>query len=464
MNASPKNVLFLTIILAFFSCSGPEEKDTSTCYSSMADTLERSLFKDIVDNWYPRIIDEQYGGYLTSFSHDWTQLPDQDKHLVYQARHIWTLSLLYKNYPERSEYLEYAEHGFKFLTEKLWDAESGGYYIAVDREGVAIPDYIHEKRIYGQAFAIYALAELYSVTKNPEVLEWAKKSFYWIEEKPHDAEYGGYFEFVYRDGTPVRRADNYKTKLRDRRVFGFKDYNSSIHLLEALTTLYTVWPDALVKERLEEMFHVIRDIMVTDPGHLLLYFMEDWTPVTDEVLDEIAGEDLWFSDHITFGHDIETSFLLYEAAEALHNHDDRTTKVIKQLTDHTLLNGFDKNNGGVFDKGKYNDQGSMVIIDDGKAWWGEVEGLNSMLLLHSLYPDDEMDYYGYFLKQWDHINTDLIDHEHGGWFNASLDTHPDRKTAPKAHAWKTTYHNARGMVNCINILRKLAELNDNCPE
>jgi mannobiose 2-epimerase len=346
----------------------------------------------------------------------------------------------------------------------MWDAESGGYYVAVDQEGVAIPTYIHEKRIYGQAFAIYALAEMYSVTEDPEVLEWAKKSFYWIEEKPHDATYGGYFEFVHRDGTPVLRTEDFHTELTDRRVFGFKDYNSSIHLLEALTTLYTVWPDELVKERLEEMFHVIRDIMVVDPGHLLLYFLPDWTPVIGETLNEIAGEEKWFSDHITFGHDIETSFLIYEAAEALHNHDERTIKVIKQLTDHTLLNGFDTENGGIFDKGEYDEQGEMHIIDDKKAWWGEVEGLNSMLLLHSLYPDDEMDYYSYFLKQWDHINADLIDHEHGGWYSGSLDTNPGIKMAAKAHAWKTTYHNSRGMVNCINILRELAEVNDNCSE
>ena len=72
----------------------------------MEDTLEVSLFKDIVNVCYPRIIDKKYGGYITNFSYDWTQQPDQDKYLVYQARHIWTLSLLYKNYPDRKEFLD----------------------------------------------------------------------------------------------------------------------------------------------------------------------------------------------------------------------------------------------------------------------------------------------------------------------------------------------------------------------
>jgi mannobiose 2-epimerase len=444
-----------TFFSLVFSCTEVKEKDSVSPYLSMADILEKSLYNDIIDLWYPRIIDLEHGGYLTNYSYNWEQLPNQDKYLVYQARHIWTLSMLYKNYPDKREFLDYAGHGFKFLISKMWDEEEGGYYLAVDQNGIPLEKNIHEKRIYGQAFAIYGLAEYYSVSKETTALEWAKKSFNWIEENAHDPVNGGYFEFLHRDGSPVLGSDNYQTELNDRVVIGLKDYNSSIHILEALTSLYHVWPNELVKERLEEMFHVVRDIMVTDPGYLLLYFTADWTPVTGNTLDEIAGEELWFASHVTFGHDIETSYLLFEAAEALGNHDDRTIKVIKQLTDHTLMKGWDEQNGGIFDKGKYMKPDSMVIIDDKKAWWGEIEAFNSMLLLHSLYPDDKMDYYGYFLKQWDFLNTYQIDHEYGGWYNGSLDTNPKSKKANKAHPWKTTYHNSRGMVNCINILRDL---------
>ena len=449
----------ITFFSLAFSCSVVKEKTEVSPYLSMADTLEKSLYNDIIDLWYPRIIDLEHGGYLTNFSYNWEQLPNQHKYLVYQARHIWTLSMLYKNYPDQREFIDYASHGFKFLTGKMWDEEEGGYYLAVDRSGIALEENIHEKRIYGQAFAMYGLAEYYSASKEPAALEWAKKSFQWIEENAHDPVNGGYFEFLHRDGSPVLSSDEYQTGLNDRIVVGLKDYNSSIHILEALTSLYHVWPDELVRERLDEMFHVVRDIMVTDPGYLLLYFTADWTPVTGSTLDEIAGENLWFSSHVTFGHDIETSYLLYEAAEALGNHEERTTKVIKQLTDHTLQKGWDEENGGIYDKGKYFKTDSMVIIDEKKAWWGEIEAFNSMLLLHSLYPDDEMDYYGYFLKQWEFLKNYQIDHEYGGWYNGALDTNPKSKTANKAHPWKTTYHNSRGMMNCINILRKLGNAN-----
>ena len=71
------------------------------------------------------------------------------------------------------------------------------------------------------------------------------------------------------------------------------------------------------------------------------------------------------------------------------------------------------------------------------------------------YPDDKMDYYAYFLKQWDYINTYLIDHTYGGWYTRGLDTEPGNRTFNKAYPWKTTYHTTRGMMNCINNLRQL---------
>ena len=455
MKKSIQSLVFFSALILLFSCSETRTEKKTNTYSIMADTLEKSLFKDIVDIWYPRIIDREHGGFITNFSYDWTQQPEQDKYLVYQARHIWTLSLLYKNYPDRVDFLEYAAHGFAFLIDKMWDADYGGYYLAVDEAGTPLTAHIHEKRIYGEAFAIYALSEYYYVAKNEEVLEWAKKSFNWIEENSHDAVNGGYFEFLHRDGSPVLKTDEYHTILNDSVVVGLKDYNSSIHILEALTSLYRVWPDSLVRERLDEMFHIVRDIMVTEPGHLLLYFEPDWQVVKDETLAEMAGVQSWYAGHITFGHDIETSYLLYEAAEALHNHEEETTRIIKLLTDHTLNRGWDRQNGGIYDAGIYINPDSLIIIDDKKAWWGEIEALNSMLLLHTLYPDDKMDYYAYFLKQWDYINTYLIDHTHGGWYTRGLDTDPDNRTFNKAYPWKTTYHNTRGMINCINNLRRL---------
>ncbi len=453
----PLLALLIPAVLA--SCEKPVKEVPRYDYLPMAATLEKSLFNDIMDHWYPLILDSAAGGYLSGFTHTWEMTDAQTKSIVYEARHVWTTSYVYKNYPERAEYLEYADHGFQFMKDHLWDSQHGGYFIDVSRQGEPLPSTMDEKRIYGNAFAIYALAQYYEVSQKEEVLEWAKKSFQWIEEHAHDPVNGGYFEFLMRDGTPILEDDAIAVQQRDRLTKGYKDFNSSIHILEALTTLYLVWPDELVKERLEEMFLIIRDVMVAEPGYLKLYFHPDWTPVLSEELDEKAGENLWFTDHVTFGHDIETAFLLYEAAEALDSYDEKTQKICKKLVDHTIIKGWDNEYGGFFEKGKYIDGDSLTIIDHHKSWWTEVEGFNSLLLMHALYPEDDMDYYGYFLDQWEYLHTYMIDHEYGGWYNSGLDTNPKSRTAAKAHNWKTTYHNGRGMINCVNRLRALASGN-----
>ena len=448
-------ITLLYFSFSLFSCHPVEKIADESSYGIMADTLEKSLQDDIIRVWYPRIMDSTYGGYLTNFSYDWKQLSHQEKSIVYTARHVWTTSMLYKQYPDRMEFLDYAAQGFAFMKDHLWDETYGGYFVVVGQDGSQIDSLGNEKRIYGQAFAIYGLAEYYEASRNEEVLDWAKKSFQWIEEKAHDPVNGGYYENLLRQGAPLLSEDTFKVPLNERLMQGYKDFNSSIHILEALTTLYHVWPDELVRKRLEEMFHVVRDIMVTKPGYLQLYFEPDWTHVTGAMQEGDNQRNTWFYDHVTFGHDIETAYLLYEAAEALEMYDDETASICQMLVDHTIRKGWDDEHGGFFERGLYVTPDSLTIIDDHKSWWSQVEALNSLLLMHELHPDAEIDYYTYFLRQWQYIDRYLIDHTYGGWYSGGLDTNPGIKTAPKAHNWKTAYHNGRGMVNCVNRLRSL---------
>lgn len=446
----------ILLSLCLQNCTAPTEKTSEINYSAMADTLEISLFNEMIDVWYPMVIDSADGGYFSNYSYDWKRLPDQSKSAVYTGRHVWTTANIAENYPDKPQFRDYSLHGLPFLKDHMWDQEMGGYYTTVARNGDPIEGIMDEKRIYSQAFAIYGLAELYQVTGDEDALDQAKKSFHWIEDHAHDKQYGGYFEFLKRNGDPMPELESGVNARGERSVQGYKDYNSSIHVLEALTTLYKAWPDDLVRQRLNEMFHVVRDTMVTDPGFLKLYFHADWRPVSEENLNKNQSNDTWYMDHVTFGHDIETAFLIMEASEALGAEHETTLEIAKELVDHTLKRGWDTENGGIFDAGKYITPDSMVIINNHKAWWSEIEALNSLLMMHDYFPDDPHNYYVYFMKQWHYIDTYLIDHEHGGWYSDGLDTDPDNKDGRKAHNWKACYHNSRGMVNCINRLRKLA--------
>jgi len=445
-------VLFL-MAEVLFSCGGAstgEQKEDQDLPAPMelADQLEKSLFKYILDPWYPRVIDSVNGGYHSNFTHDWVFAEgSQERALVQQARHLWSTSLVYEKYPKKEEYLDYAHRGFYFLQNFVWDEGFGGFQTYVSPEGYRVMRTLDDKRIYGQAFAIYGLSQYYRISKNPEALELVKKAFYWMEEKAHDPEYGGYFEFLHRDGSPVIREESPEL------TAGFKDFNSSIHLMEAFTELYLIWPDSLVRERLEEMFFLIRDTFVHPDGYLRLYFEADWTHVTGEEIDTEQVFNSWFFEHYTYGHDVETAFLLLETAHVLGwEGDERTHLIAKQLVDHSLASGWDSKNGGFYDAGAEGEDG-IRIVNDHKSWWGLVEGMNALLLMHTLYPDDALDYYGLFLKSWDHIDKHLIDKDYGGWYNAATDTYPETVEQPKSHIWKTTYHNARGLLNCIKMLR-----------
>jgi mannobiose 2-epimerase len=334
----------------------------------------------------------------------------------------------------------------------MWDQEYGGFHNLVTRQGEVKSKL---KEAYGNSFAIYGLAAYYAASGDTAALELAKKGFRWLEEHSHDPIHKGYFQHLERDGTPVKRPASEPGTSE----IGYKDQNSSIHLLESFTELYSVWKDSLLKERLNEMLLLIRDTMVDKKGYLRLFFFPDWKPVSNrdssrQVIMERKG-----IDHVSFGHDVETAFLMMEASEVLGlEHDARTWEVGKKMVDHSLKNGWDSKAGGFYDEGYYfkNNPSKLVIIRKTKNWWAQAEGLNTLLIFAELYPDDKMRYLDKFKKLWRYVNTYLVDHEHGDWYEYGLDNSPKSKTSLKAHIWKGTYHSFRALSNCIRRIENLS--------
>jgi mannobiose 2-epimerase len=262
--------LILLLLPALIGCNRGRQQQTASDPLSeekteLAVELEKSLFQYILEPWYPRDIDSVNGGYISGFERDWKRSRGgQVKALVQQARHVWTTSFVLENYPDKQEYADYAGHGFRFLRDKMWDKASGGFHAYCSEDGTPVPESLNDKRVYGQAFAVYALSQFYLVSRNEEALELVKEQFQWMERGPHDPVYGGYFEFLNREGEPAYLDPQVGSAPRSP-MSATKDYNSSIHLMEALTQLYRVWPDSLVRARLEEMFILVRDTFVHWP-------------------------------------------------------------------------------------------------------------------------------------------------------------------------------------------------------
>ncbi|HZF63326.1 MAG TPA: AGE family epimerase/isomerase [Chitinophagaceae bacterium] len=420
----------------------------------LASEIEYSMKKELLDPWYPQSVDQQYGGFLSTYSFDFKPTGAQDKMIVTQARHVWSNSKAALLYPDIQHYKTGAAHGFRFLRDKMWDHEHRGFYTLVSRDGTVKGE--PSKTAYGNAFGIYALAAYYAMSKDTGALSLAKIAFLWLEKNSHDPVYKGYFQHLSRNGEPQKRSESTPSTSD----LGYKDQNSSIHLLEAFTELYMEWPDSLLRERLQEMLLLIRDTITTEKGYLTLFLTHDWKPVSFRGSSKAVILKHRNLDHVSFGHDIETAYLMLEASHVLGLKEDTTTlRIAKKMVDHALSNGWDNKNAGLFDEGYYfSKQPKATIIKNSKNWWAQAEALNTLLLMSRRFPNDTMQYFKKFKHLWQYAKTYLIDHKYGDWYVAGLDTSPQSKTAFKGHLWKATYHQFRALANCWQQLNQQQKL------
>lgn len=450
-----RNLVILFYSLLYLLCQSQNNyNDPENDSQHLIRVFRSSLANEILNVWYPASIDSVNGGFLADFTYCWKPTGPQDKMIVTQARHIWTASKAF-DFTRDTFYLDIAKHGFQYLKEKMWDQDFGGFHTLLTSHGEVKQDYtLDNKTAYGNAFAIYALAGYYKVSGDSSALYLAIKTLTWLETHSFDPVHKGYYDKMQRDGNLYFNSNSDLTGIQLKRK-QWKDYNSSIHLLEAFTELYTIWPDSILRERTLELLKLVRDTFIDERGFLKMYFESDWTPISYIDSARKVLEANYYYDHISFGHDVETAFLMLEASHTLKIPDDSVTLLkAKKLVDHALKYGWDTKKGGFYDIGYYFDDTSPpAIVSNKKVWWSQAEGLNSLLLMATLFPS-EIQYYESFLLQWNYINTYLIDHSYGGWYFEGIDNSPHKKKEPKATIWKINYHNTRALMNCIRLLEE----------
>jgi mannobiose 2-epimerase len=407
-------------------------------YRRLAEEVETHWRGKVLPAWFPHCIDRKHGGFAPHFNEDWSAGAENDKTLVFQSRMTWVCAQVAMRYPElRAEYAGYARHGMDFLAGPLWDEQQGGFFWGLDETGKITDRYGGEKHVYGIAFGIYASAAVYEATKETRALELAKRAFTWLDRHAHDEVNGGYYEALTREGRPILASAGRRTSDFLGAAYGYKSMNSHIHLLEAITALSRVWPDPLVQTRLRELFLIVRDKIAVEPGCLNLFFTPDWRAVPD---------------YDSFGHDVETAYLLLEAADALKEADDpKTLTVARSLVDHALQWGWDERLGGFYDKGA----AFAPAHAREKVWWTQAEGLNALLLMHEHFGGQTRRYFDAFLKQWDFIANYQIDHRYGEWYNTVSAEGTPTPGQAKGTVWKAAYHNGRALMNVSETLRRL---------
>jgi mannobiose 2-epimerase len=406
------------------------------------ETFEHALKRDL-SAWFPRLIDREFGGFLCDFNHNWKPSGPQLKLLEFQAR-TTRLSAQVASHPGFESYRAYAAHGFRYLREVAWDDQYGGWFHMLDRRGQPLED--GTKYVHGTSYALGACAVYYELTSDPEALDLAKKAFSWLEAVAHDRTNGGYFSALERDGTRITSSPT-KTAVRDYMgtPFGLKDTNTNGDMLEALVHLDRVCPDVTVKERLKEMFYVLRDRIMVAPGIAHMYFQPDWTPVPDVA---------------QYAESLRKANILASSARALGlSEDPKSVRVVKSVIDNLLQFAWDASKGGFYFAGSAFGPayvGETWIFAKKKFWWAQAEGLEALLTMALLYPDDEMDYAKRFMDLWSYIRKNMIDWRRGGWYQVGRDRF-ELRARPKAAMWKDASHETHAMLECMRMLAGVQE-------
>ena len=442
-------ILVIVCIPALFTITGKNGTDQSNSIETDRKIILAELkqqLRDELDHFCPLSLDTVYGGYYSDIDYKWELDGPQDKMIVTQARLVWSNANASLYYGKKEPFYRYARHGFEFLRNVMWDTKYGGFYDLVNRQGRPVGrDGNYIKTAYGNAFGIYGLACYFKAFGDSSALDLAVKTYRWMDEHSYDPEYGGYFQYMTREGQPFKEG---------MASIPPKDQNSMIHIMEAFTELYHVWPDPGLRVRLDSLFHDVRDIAIDDHPYLTLFFKRDWTPISYRDSNNYLRTTHFEEDHISFGHNVETAYLLLETSKALGLHDEKKTiEIGKWMDDYAIENGWDKELGGVYDGGYiFRGEKNVTIIMPTKQWWSQVEALNSFLMMSEYFPKDKMDYYMKFCEQWSYIKNYVLDRKYGGWYWGGIDKAPQNKKGPKATIWKCNYHTTRGLINCIKRL------------
>lgn len=402
--------------------NGEAARDWSVVFR---DTLQHN----VLQFWVDHALDKEYGGMLGQLNREGQPTFPDNKSVVLESRSLWSFSEAYRRYPDPA-YQKMAVACLKFLREKMWDKQYGGYYFMVSRDGRVIDS---TKELNPMSYVMEGLAEYALAFHDPQVAREALDLFEVIDQHAHDNEHGGYHIAFTRDWQWIK---DYKDGPNAAGSFGRKSYDWHLGLVEALATLYDVTGDARVRARLGELLDIfVNKIIDAEIGYGRYYFHDDWS-VADRDGD---------SKQCEYGLDLEASWLLTEAAERVgRNQDAKIRRASLALVDHALRYGFDQEHGGVYRTGL-----AMEPADNkSMEWWQQMEMLVALLNAHQMTGD--VKYWQAFNLQAQFVMDRFVDHQYGELYTgiASNGKVDDEKVGP----WKAPYHVTRAFLEIVSRL------------
>jgi len=415
------------------------QNESSWLLAEMKSAAMDELTRNILPWWIKNMPDILGGGFYGRIDGRENIIPDAPRGGILNARILWSFSAAYLHIRDPL-YLEMATRARDYIFTHFFDEKYGGTYWSLSADGKPLET---KKQIYSQAFFIYALCTYHMATGDRESLDRAVELFRLIEKHSFDRERGGYFEAFTREWGEI--AD---LRLSTKDANEKKTMNTHLHILEAYTSLCRVWPDPEVRKQLSGLIRNFTEKIVDpDNSHLNLFFDEEWNRR---------------STIVSYGHDIEASWLLCEAASVLAgtekaNGADESDLIELQKIHGTALMIASAAHEGLAEDGSlfYEKDDASGHFDRDRHWWVQSEAVVGFLNAWKLSGDTswlEMasDTFGYIRKK-------LVDRENGEWFWSIRTDGAVNRDDDKAGFWKCPYHNTRMCLEIIERGQALAE-------
>jgi mannobiose 2-epimerase len=389
--------------------------------------LKEFAFKEldnILNYWIFNTIDNTFGGFVGKIDNNQRIDFTASKGLILNARILWTFSAAYKVL-HRSELLAIADRAYTYIVEKFFDIDNDGYYWLLNNSGKPEDT---KKQINAQAFVIYGFSEYYSVRQNKDCLSRIKAIFNLIEEKAFDNARNGYYEAFTNDW----KEEPADLRLSSKDMNEKKTMNTHLHVLEAYTNFYKNFKDDKTRIKILNLLNIFNEkILNLKDYHFDLFFDENWVRK---------------SDIISFGHDIEGSWLLYEAAEAIGSE-----LYIEKQKQIALSMAGEVSKALNKDGGLEHDKERNGKSDGEFEWWAQAESIVGFINAFQL--SGNMQFLEAAEKMKNFIENYFLDKKFGEWYYRIDSNYKPILHYDKVGFWKCPYHNAR---MCIEVIKRLS--------
>ncbi|MDQ1772692.1 N-acyl-D-glucosamine 2-epimerase [Labilibaculum sp. A4] len=397
-----------------------EENDS---LEQFLDEIKKEWF-DILDYWAESTIDKHNGGFLGEIDNSGVVNSKIAKGVVLNTRILWTFSSAY-NYCKNERYLEIAKRAFDYILTYFFDHDNGGLFWAVDTAGQVVDD---RKQAYAQGFGIYAFSEYYKASKDQRSLTHAINLFYLLESKYKDDEFGGYVEALSKDWKPLS-----DMRLSTKDANEPKSMNTHLHIIEPYTNLYKVWENIELKNSIKDLLAIFYNrILNQQTFQFQLFFDMDWTVKSNE---------------ISFGHNIESAWLLSDAARVIHDEKwiEKMETIAVQVTDKVIHDGMDRDGSVFYEK-------IDGVIDKDKHWWVQAEAIIGLVDTYKITGNKK--YLDRAIQIWTFVKANIKDGKGGEWFWRVDAAGKPVASDCKVGFWKCPYHNTRALIESYSRLKE----------